>query len=259
MLKTAQNAAKIGGDILRKEFRKLKGSQIDVKGKGDYVTELDYRSEHEIISIIKKKFPDHAIMAEESDEQKTESGYQWIIDPLDGTANYIQGIPVYAVSIGIAVKGMISIGVIYCPETEEMFWTEKGQGAYLNGNSIRVSEKKKMEDVILATGFPFRNKINLNTYLQSFKKLFLQSAGIRRMGAAAVDLAFTACGILDGFWEISLKPWDMAAGSLLIKEAGGKVTDFQGKQNYMESGNIVAGSPFVHRKIVEVTESLRLQ
>jgi len=259
MLKTAKKAAAIGGDILKKEFRKLREGQIDIKGKGDYVTELDYKSENKIISIIKKEFPDHAIMAEESEELKTESGFQWIIDPLDGTANYIQGIPVYAVSIALSKNGKINTGVIYSPETEEMFWAERNKGAYLNGQRIHVSGKKDMKDAILATGFPFRVKENLDTYLQSFKELFLQSAGIRRMGAAAIDLAYIASGIFDGFWEMRLKPWDVAAGSLLIEEAGGKMGDFQGKQKYMESGNIVAGNSFVYKKIVEVTERLVLK
>jgi len=259
MLKTAKKAAAMGGGILQKEFRKLKEGQIDIKGKGDYVTELDYKSEHKIISFIKHKFPDHAIMAEESEKQKTESTYQWIIDPLDGTANYIQGIPVYAVSVALSINGIINTGVIYTPETEEMFWAERNKGAYLNGHRIRVSGKKTMDDAILATGFPFRVKENLDTYLQSFKKLFHQSAGIRRMGAAAVDLAYIACGIFDGFWEMRLKPWDVAAGSLLITEAGGRIGDFRGNQEFMESGNIVAGNPFVYNKIVKVTEKMVLK
>ncbi|MEJ2629607.1 MAG: inositol monophosphatase family protein [bacterium] len=238
MLKTAQKAAKIGGEILKKEFRKLKDNQIDVKGKGDYVTDLDYKSEREIISYIKKKYPDHTIMAEETANKKIKAEYKWIIDPLDGTTNYIQGIPVYAVSIGMAVKGKITVGVVYSPETDEMFWAEKGKGAYLNNHPIQVSKKE-----------------NLDLYLNQFKKLFLQSSGIRRMGSAAVDLAYTACGIIDGFWEMKLNPWDVAAGSLLIQEAGGKVTDFEGEETYLESGNIAAGNPFVHGKILEVTKS----
>lgn len=259
MLKTAQKAARIGGQILKKEFRKLIDTQVDIKGKGDYVTDLDYKSEGEIISFIKKKYPDHTIMAEETANKRINAEYQWIIDPLDGTTNYIQGIPVYAVSIGLAIKGEITVGVVYSPETEEMFWAEKGKGAYLNSHPIQVSEKNKMEDVIIATGFPFKTKENLDIYLQLFKKLFLQCSGIRRMGSAAVDLAYTACGILDGFWEIKLNPWDVAAGSLLIQEAGGKVTDFQGKNNYLESGNIAAGNPFVHSKIIEVTENQHIK
>ncbi len=255
MLKTAQKAARIGGEILKKEFRKLKDNQIDVKGKGDYVTDLDYKSEREIISYIKNKYPDHAIMAEETANKKIKAEYQWIIDPLDGTTNYIQGIPVYAVSIGMAVKGKITVGVVYSPETEEMFWAEKGKGAYLNNHPIQVSKKNIMEDVIIATGFPFKIKENLDLYLNQFKKLFLQSSGIRRMGSAAVDLAYTACGIIDGFWEMKLNPWDVAAGSLLIQEAGGKVTDFEGEETYLEFGNIAAGNPFVHGKIIEVTKS----
>ena len=254
MLKTAQKAAKIGGEILKKEFRKLKDNQIDVKGKGDYVTDLDYKSEGEIISYIKKKYPDHTIIAEETANKKIKAEYQWIIDPLDGTTNYIQGIPVYAVSIGMAVKGNITVGVVYSPETEEMFWAEKGKGAYLNNHPIQVSKKNIMDDVIIATGFPFKIKENLDLYLNQFKKLFLQSSGIRRMGSAAVDLAYTACGIIDGFWEMKLNPWDVAAGSLLIQEAGGKVTDFEGEETYLESGNIAAGNPFVHGKIIEVTK-----
>lgn len=259
MLQTAQKAAKIGGEILQKEFRKLNKTQINTKAKGDYVTELDYKSEQEIINTIKKNYPDHIIIAEESVTQDKDSEIQWIIDPLDGTANYIQGIPVYAVSIGIAVKGKISVGVIYSPETKEMFWAEQGNGAFLNGSRIRVSEKNDMEDAILATGFPFRKRKHLDTYLGSFKHLFLLSAGIRRMGAAAIDLAYVAAGMLDGFWEIGLKPWDMAAGALLIQEAGGVVTDFQGNQKYMDTGNITAGNSYIHKKIVEVTERLILK
>lgn len=252
MLETAREAAQCGGDILMQEFGKLTDLQIDLKGKGDYVTELDRRSEKAIIGRIKEDFPGHIIQAEESGEEIQKSSYRWIIDPLDGTANYVQGIPVYGVSVALKKESDILIGVVYYPDRDEMFWAEKGEGAFLNGERIRVSSRKDMAYAMLASGFPWRSRHHLDAYMACFKELFLRAAGIRRMGSAAIDLAYTACGRFDGFWEMQLGPWDIAAGILLIQEAGGVVTDFLGGEGYFASGNVVAGNPFIHEKILRV-------
>ena len=253
MLETAKEAAQCGGEILMQEFGKLTDSQIDLKGKGDYVTELDRRSEQAIIGRIKEDFSGHIIQAEESGEEIQKSSYRWIIDPLDGTANYVQGIPVYGVSIALKKRDVVLMGVVYYPDRDEMFWATRGDGAFLNGERIRVSTRKDMAYAMLASGFPWRSRTYLDSYMACFRELFLGAAGIRRMGSAAIDLAYTACGRFDGFWEMKLGPWDIAAGILLIQEAGGVVTDFLGGDGYFASGNVVAGNPFIHKKIVHVT------
>jgi myo-inositol-1(or 4)-monophosphatase len=237
-----------------KENSLLITAKIALKGKGDYVTELDNRSEQAIIQHIKKNYPDHTIYAEESGRASGEMCCQWFIDPLDGTANYVQGIPLFSVSVAFLEEGEIKIGVVYDPHREEMFWAEKGKGAFLNETRIHVSKKKQSEYAMLGTGFPWRIKPCLDDYLASFRELFLLTSGIRRMGSAALDLAYTACGRFDGFWEMKLKPYDIAAGVLLVQEAGGIVTDFGGGEEYMTSGNIVGASPFIHPQIVSVTK-----
>lgn len=252
MLDTAKEAAQIGGEILLKEFGKLRRSQIDLKGTGDYVTELDRRSEDAIIQRIKANFPDHVIQAEESGIEDRKSLYCWLIDPLDGTANYVQGISMFGVSVAVLKEGEVVIGVVFYPDRNELFWAEKGRGAFLNGMRIQVSSKKDIAYAMLASGFPWRSKMYLDSYMASFKELFLKAAGIRRMGAAAIDLAYTACGRFDGFWEMKLNPWDIAAGILLVQEAGGVVSDFRGENGYMDSGNVVAGTPEIYGQILEV-------
>lgn len=254
MLETAREAVHIGGDVLLQEFGTLTQSQIDLKGMGDYVTELDRRSERAIIRRIKENFPDHVINAEESGEEVHESPYRWIIDPLDGTANYVQGIPMFGVSVALMREDEILLGVVSHPDRNELFWAVKGEGAFLNEQPIRVSAKEEMAYSMLASGFPWRSKDYLDPYMACFKELFLDAAGIRRMGSAAIDLAYTACGRFDGFWEMKLCPWDIAAGILLVQEAGGMVTDFHGGVNYLASGNVVAGNPILHGKILEVTQ-----
>ena len=253
MLQTATEAARIGGAILLQEFGNLRESQVGLKGKGDYVTELDRRSEQAIVQRIKKTFPDHAFLAEESGEEARNSPYRWIVDPLDGTANYVQSIPIYGISIALMKDAEILTGVIYDPNREEMFWAEKGRGAFLNGRPIHVSSKEDMAYSMLASGFPWRSKTLLDPYMRCFKQLFLAAAGIRRMGAATIDLAYTACGRFDGFWEMRLGPWDIAAGILLVQEAGGVVTDFSGGNGYLASGNVVAGNPAIQSQILDVT------
>lgn len=252
-LETAKEAARVGGAILQEEFGKLKASQIGFKGKGDYVTEIDRKSEDAILQVIRKAFPQHRLHAEESGKHAADSLCCWFVDPLDGTANYVQGISLYCVSIALEVDGDIKVAVVFHPDREEMFWAVRGQGAFLNGEPIHVSKKERMAYSMLASGFPWRSKPYVDAYLSCFKRLFLASAGIRRMGSAAIDLAYTACGRFDGFWEMKLGPWDIAAGVLLIEEAGGVVTDFNGGKDYLTSGNVVAGNPAIHQEILGAT------
>ncbi len=253
MLETAKEAARIGGEILKQGFGKLTQSQIDLKGMGDYVTDSDRLSETEILRHIKKTYPTHILHAEESGVECHESPYRWIIDPLDGTANYIQEIPIYGVSIAVKKKTDILLGVVYHVDRDEMFWAVRGEGACLNGQPIRVSSREDMAYTMLASGFPWRSKDYMDPYMDCFKELFLSAAGIRRMGSAAIDLAYTACGRFDGFWEMKLGPWDIAAGILLVQEAGGVVTDFRGEHEYLVSGNVVAGNPAIHGIMLEMT------
>jgi len=253
MLKTAKEAAQIGGELLLQGFGQLNRNQIDLKGMGDYVTDLDHLSEEAIIRKIKQSYPDHIIHAEESGEDSQKSPYRWLIDPLDGTANYVHNIPVYAVSIALTMEDEIEIGVVHYPERKEMFWAVAGEGAFLNGRPIHVSSRKEMAYSMLATGFPWRSKPWIDPYMDCFKDLFIKAAGLRRMGSAAIDLAYTAWGRFDGFWEMKLSPWDIAAGIVMVREAGGVVTDFRGENNYLPSGNVVAGNPDIHRQILEVT------
>jgi myo-inositol-1(or 4)-monophosphatase len=254
ILATAKEAAEVGGAILFKGFRQLKKDQIRMKGVGDYVTELDHRSEEAIIRRIKQTFPMHVIHAEESGISAGESRYRWFIDPLDGTTNYVHGLPVFCVSIAAAVDGEVIVGVVLDPTHREMFWAMKGKGAFLNGSQIQVSQKKTLGESFLASGFPWRSRQYLNLYLDSFRELFEGSAGVRRMGSAAIDLAYTACGRFDGFWEMKLKPWDIAAGILIVREAGGSVSDFTGGQRFMDTGNLIVANPFIFPEMLKVVK-----
>jgi myo-inositol-1(or 4)-monophosphatase len=253
MLETAMDAVKIGGTILMESFGKIKQDQIDLKGSGDYVTQLDHQSEQAIIRRIRKTFSDHHFLAEESGDAGQSSQTQWCIDPLDGTANYVQGIPFFSISIAVLLMNEVQIGVIYNPYCDEMFWAIRNEGAFMNGQKIHVSEKTDLAYVMLASGFPWRSKTYIDAYLASFKDIFLKAAGIRRLGSAALDLAYTACGRFDGFWEMALKPWDIAAGVLMVEEAGGKVTDFKGGNNYMASGSVLASNRSLHHQLVTIT------
>ncbi len=254
LLATAKDAARIGGEIVLQGFRKLKKEQVRLKGAGDFVTELDHRSEEAILRRIRETFPEHSIQAEESGLGAGESSHRWFIDPLDGTTNYVHGVPVFSVSIAVAVQGEVVAAVVLDPVHKEMFWAEKGRGAFLNNNPIRVSQKHTLEESFLASGFPWRSKQYLDMYLDSFRELFEASAGIRRMGSAAIDLCYTACGRYDGFWEMKLKPWDIAAGVLIVREAGGVASDFRGGQNFMATGNLVAASPNIFPAMLEVVK-----
>ncbi len=253
MLNIAVRAARSAGDILLRSADKVTHLQIENKGKNDFATEIDRLAEREIISIIKTAYPDHSILAEESGEYQGNE-YQWIIDPLDGTTNFIHGFPQYAVSIALKVKGRLEVGVVYDPLRDELFTAKRGGGAMLNNRRIRVSTLTNMKSALIGTGFPFKVPQHLDAYLEMFRAITLESAGIRRAGSAALDLAYLAAGRLDAFWEIELKEWDMAAGILLVKEAGGVATDFSFKDSYLESGNVIAGSPRMHQLMYQLIE-----
>lgn len=251
MLNTAVTAAQEAGTLLRDGYKRLSDGQISLKGKGDYVTDLDRQSEDIIIRIIKSAFPDHGIIAEESGTESRDANIRWIIDPLDGTANYVRGIPVFAVSIGIMTGNELTAGVIYNPIPDELFTAEKGKGARLNGKEIRIDDPGTLDRAMLATGFPWRFPKVIDEYTAGLAALIRSAGGIRRLGAAAVDLAYTACSIFNGFWEMRLKPWDIAAGAVIVREAGGIVTDTRGGDSFLETGDIVAGAPRIHAAVLE--------
>jgi myo-inositol-1(or 4)-monophosphatase len=250
-LDVAVKAARAAGDIILKNLGSLKGEDIDLKQASDFVTRVDKDSEQVIIKTIKERFPHHFFLAEESIKEATEKEYRWIIDPLDGTTNYIHGYPMFSVSIALEYKGEIILGVVFDPLRNELFTAEKGKGAFLNGNPIKVSPVSELKNSLITTGFPFRKKESIDIYLRLFKNLFHKVSDIRRAGSAALDLAHLASGRCDGFFEIGLSTWDIAAGSLLIREAGGVVTDFGGSEDYLQTGNIVAASPILHREILK--------
>ena len=249
-LNIAVRAARSAGNVIIRNLGKLDTLAIHTKDRNDFVTEVDRQAEREIIFTLRKAFPDHGILAEESGLQEGDE-YQWIIDPLDGTTNFLHGFPQFAVSIALRHKGRMEQGVIYDPLRQELFTATRGAGAMLNDRRIRVTKRNTLEGSLLGTGFPFKSQHHLDTYLDMFRALFPQTAGIRRAGSAALDLAYVAAGRLDGFWEIGLSIWDMAAGVLLIQEAGGLSSDFSGGDSHLGSGNIVAGNPKLFAEILK--------
>lgn len=249
-LDTAIRAVRLAGEFVVKNLGRISRKDIDVKKPSDFVTSIDKESERLIVETIKREFPGHLFLTEESLKECGKETYRWIIDPLDGTTNYIHGYPVFSLSIALEYKGEIIIGVTFDPLRDELFHAEKGSGAFLNDKAIKVSEVDLLESLI-TTGFPFRKKEMIDSYLKVFKNIFSKVSDLRRAGSAAIDLAYLACGRCDGFFELGLSPWDIAAGSLLIKEAGGIVTDFEGGEKYLLTGNIVAGNLNVHRGILK--------
>ena len=255
----ALRAARKAGDIIARATEHLDRIEVESKGANDFVSEVDRAAEKEIIYHLSKAYPDHAFLAEEGGESgNPDADHRWIIDPLDGTTNFIRGIPHFAVSIACEVKGKIEHAVVLDPIRREEFVASRGRGAQLNGRRIRVSNLISLEGALLGTGIPFKSRQagHLPAYAESLTKLAAASAGIRRAGAAALDLAYVAAGRLDAFWEIGLSPWDIAAGSLLVREAGGLVGDFNGGAEYMASGNIVCGNPKCFKAVVQVTKPL---
>jgi len=253
MVNTAVKAARRAGRIINQAADNLDVLTVRHKSLNDLVSEVDRASEAAIIDTIRTAYPDHAILAEESGAAG-ESEYVWIIDPLDGTTNYLHGLPQYCVSIGMAHKGVITHGVIFDPTRNDLYVSSRGRGAFLNERRMRVSRRDKLIDALLGTGFPFRMFEHIDAYVAMMKHLMTRTAGIRRPGSAALDLAAVAAGRLDAFWEIGLSPWDMAAGVLMIQEAGGLVGDLEGNDHHMQSGNIVAGNPKIFAQLVQAIQ-----
>ncbi|MBN1542669.1 inositol monophosphatase [candidate division KSB1 bacterium] len=253
MRQTAVDAARAAGRILMENYGRVRQSHIDNKQQFDFVTHVDRAAETEIVRLIRERYPDHKFYAEEGVKDKS-GGHRWIIDPLDGTTNYIHAVPVFAVSIGLEVDGEIVVGVIYDPTRDELFVAEKNNGAVLNGKPIAVSEILQPDRALLGTGFPFRSREHLELYQESFSRLFRETSGIRRLGAVALDFCNIACGRFDGFWEIGLAPWDVAAGYLLIREAGGKICDFGGGDQPVWTGNVVAGNPHIYPIVLQAVQ-----
>jgi myo-inositol-1(or 4)-monophosphatase len=242
MLNIAVRAAHHAGDFIVRKINKLPEIQIEVKAKNDYVTDVDREAEARIIDDLLKAYPGHGILAEESGVIEGKDEFRWIIDPLDGTTNYLHGFPHYAVSIACEQKGKLMHGVIYDPIKQELFCASRGDGATLNNRRIRVSSANSVDGALIATGFPFRHPDQLDEFLRRFNAFFKSATDIRRAGSAALDLAYVAAGRLDGYWESGLNSWDLAAGALIMREAGGLVTDFSGDGDFLEKGEIVAGN-----------------
>jgi myo-inositol-1(or 4)-monophosphatase len=262
MLGIAVRAARRAGAIINRAARDVELLAVARKRHNDFVTEVDRAAETAVIEILHRAYPDHAILAEESGARQGQAGeseYTWIIDPLDGTTNFIHGFPQYAVSIGLRHKGILTQGVIYDPTKNELFTATRGRGAYLNERRIRVSKRTQLAEALIGTGFPFRDFEGLDEYLAMFRELTARTAGIRRAGAAALDIAYVAAGRLDGFWEMGLSPWDMAAGALLVQEAGGLVGDFRGEADYLSSGRIVCGNPKIFAQLVHTIGPLAVR
>ncbi len=252
MLNIAVRAARRAGSIINRASLDSGGLQVKSKRANDFVTEIDRAAETAIIEVVQKAYPDHAILAEESGLiQSEKQEYRWIIDPLDGTTNFIHGFPQYCVSIGVEHRGKLAHGVVYDPARNELFTASQGRGAFLNDRRIRVSKCQKLQDGLIGTGFPFKELARADLYLKQLRNLMQNSSGVRRAGAAALDLAYVACGRLDGFWELGLSPWDMAAGALLIQEAGGLVGDLDGDQGFMESGDVCAATPKIFSPLLQ--------
>lgn len=254
-IEVAREAILSAGSLLRESFGRELNGEVAEKDRNDFVTQADMMSERMIVETLRLAFPDIGVLAEEGTTSAAGESF-WIIDPLDGTTNFIHGYPAIGVSIALVEKGELTLGMVYDPLREELFEATRDGGAFCNGKRITVSGAGDLAHSLLGTGFPFRVHRHLDSYLAVFKDLFLRCRGVRRAGAAVLDLGHVAAGRLDGFWELYLKPWDMAAGALLIREAGGVVTDFFGADAFLASGNIVAATPAVHRVIVEATRAV---
>jgi myo-inositol-1(or 4)-monophosphatase len=254
LLNVAVMAARRAGNSLMRNLVKLEKLKIEKKGRNDYVSEADREAEREVIETIHKHYPDHAILAEESGASgDSDADTVWIVDPLDGTTNYLHRFPVFAVSIGVQINGRMEHGVVYDPMRQELFTASRGVGAQLDGRRIRVSGQLNLEHALVGTGFPYRQADSeLTPYLGMLGKIVKNTSGVRRPGAAALDLCYVAAGRYDGFWETGLKPWYLAAGSLLIREAGGIVSGLDGSENFLETGHILTGTPKIYAGLAKL-------
>ena len=261
MLTTAVKAARRAGNIINRGARDLDMLTVTAKGPKDFVSEIDRGAEAAIVDTILKSYPDHAILAEEGTNKGNNPGseYVWIIDPLDGTTNFLHGFPQYCVSIALAHKDVVQQGVIFDPVRNDLFTASRGRGAFLNDRRIRVGKRQHLRDCLIGTGFPFRDGSYLDTYLRMMKSMIEQTAGLRRPGAAALDLDYVAAGFYDGFWEVGLNPWDVAAGSLLIQEAGGLIGDLAGEGGFLHGGQVIAATPKVFAQMVTALAPFRAE
>ena len=245
-------AAKSGGTIINRFWKDRKAIEIRLKGRNDFVTRVDHEVERTVVRILHEYFPGHQILAEEKGTYHRSSPFQWVIDPLDGTTNFIQGIPQFAISIGLLENERPLFGLIYNPTSDERFYAYRGKGSFRNGEPIRVSRTNSLAQAFGATGFPFKQHGMLPDYLFTFEKIMKKSNDMRRCGSAALDLAYTACGRYDFFWEAFLQPWDFLAGAILIEEAGGKISNFRGHPLALHSDSVVAGTPEIYGKIAAI-------
>jgi myo-inositol-1(or 4)-monophosphatase len=258
MLNIAIKAARQAGHIISRASRELDLITVSKKQHNDFVTEVDKASEAAIIDVLHTAYPEHAILAEESGASAQQSEYCWIIDPLDGTTNFIHGFPYYCVSIGLAHKGIVTQAVFFDTSHNDLYTATRGSGAFLNNRRLRVGSRDRLSDSLIGTGFPFRNSDDIDQYYALFTGMTKACTGLRRMGAAALDLAYVAAGRLDGFFEQGLSAWDVAAGSLLVSEAGGLVGNYSGESNFLHTGEILAGSPKVFAQMVPLLKERSL-
>lgn len=251
MLNIAVRAARTAGNIIARNFESRDNLEIEAKGLNDFVTKVDKEAEQAIISKIQQSYPEHSFVGEEGGLVEGNPDFKWIIDPLDGTTNFVKGIPHFCVSIALQYKGKLDQAVVFDPLRGELFTASKGSGAQLNGFRIRTSQNKDLSNTVLATAFPFKEKANLATALESFSAIFEKCGDVRRTGSAALDMAYVAAGRFDGYWERGVKPWDIAAGELLVREAGGLVTDFSGGHESFAKGEVACGNPKIVQGLVK--------
>jgi len=251
-LNIAIRAARSAGRIVMRSYERTDRLTIETKSPNDFVSEVDREAEAAIVQELRSKFPNHAILGEEGGQQGGRSTeFEWIIDPLDGTTNYLHGFPQFSISIAMKYRGQLEHGVVYDPLREELFTATRGGGAHLNDRRLRVTKRTGIGGALLGTGIPYRDLVHIDAYLGMLKALLADSAGVRRPGSAALDFAYVAAGRLDGFWELGLSPWDFAAGALLVTEAGGTVTDLAGGNRYLDTGNVVAGNLKLHAAMIQ--------
>lgn len=250
---TAIEAARAGGAVSRTRFRERSSFRVETKGLHDYVTEVDREAEQAVVGVLRRLHPEHGILAEEGSGSASSGAWRWIVDPLDGTTNFIHGVPTFAVSVALEGPEGLVAGAVYDPIRDEMFHAARGHGAKLDGAAIACRRPASLDDALIATGFPFREMGRLPGYLLAFEGFVRSTAGLRRAGSASLDLAFTACGRYDGFWEVGLSAWDVAAGALLVAESGGRVTDIRGGTEYLTEGSIVAAGPTIHAAMLAIT------
>lgn len=252
VLNVAIKAAREAGKIINRASQDIGALKVETKDTNDFVSEVDRSAEQAIISVLKDAYPTHGFFGEESGKTNTEADSIWIIDPLDGTTNFLHGFPAYCVSIALQERGVLTQAVIYDPVRNDLFTATRGRGAFLNDKRIRVTQRSKLQEALISTGFPFKDFSYFDTYINIFRDMAKKTSGLRRPGSAALDLAYVAAGYADGFFEINLSPWDIAAGALLVQEAGGIVGDFEGNESWLKTGNIVAGNPKVFGQMLQV-------